>query len=292
MKKTLPLLFLLCLSFRVKAQNFDDFLKAYEGQNQISYFQPLSDVLTAGLNSGHVDRMPLDSSFHFTIKLIGNRSYFITDKLRTFEPLDAEGQALGFQVPTIVGPSETVVIENQNGSADTYVPGSGSRFIPLVAPQITIGNFAGTSLSLRFAQYKGKESDDTFRWIGAGVQHNLGRYFLKNTNDFLVFNYAFQKLGMNNYFDFTTQRASIHAGKQAKLYHFYGFLGFQTGKLDADFEYEDSQDLTSQFNISLKNKNKLVGGVGAGLKLSVLIINAEVSLLQPTVVSANVGLSF
>lgn len=282
---------LFSFSKKINAQSTEYFLNYYQGQNQINYFQPFADVLTSQLNNGFTNRMPLDDKFHIGLKVIGSASIFPGSKLKTFTPINENGEALSFSVPTVIGDPNAVVDEHQNGTATTYLPGTGSRYIPLLAPQLNIGNFFGTSISFRYLPYNLKSEGEKFGWFGVGINHNLGRYFMKDENSFLVAHVAYQNVNISNYFDLTTQRVTLNYGKQWDKVYINSFLGYQSGNLNADFDFENSDGEMENFLLTLPNNNKIVGGLGAGLKLSVLSINTEFTFLQPTVLSLSVGLA-
>ncbi|UBM59678.1 hypothetical protein LAG90_03315 [Marinilongibacter aquaticus] len=292
MKKLILTVPFLYLSSILHAQLVDDVLNFYSGTEQEAYFSPVADIMTSASHAGLVDRMPLEEGFHLSFKIVTSASFVFGDQLKYFNPEEDDNYnyPANFQAPTFLGPAETVFVQNEeNGTAKAHSPGLGTRYLTSGVPQLTIGNFAQTSVALRGLIVPIKSADGSLTWLGGTIQHNLGQYFIESADWGLVLALSYQQVKLKNHFDFSSQHVQLRFGKQKEKFHYQAFLAYQNGKLNTDFEYEKNGGGQDKFINSYTNNNKLAGGIGAGLNLSGFTLNSDITFLNPTVVSAQLG---
>src|SRR5688500_2781691 len=90
MKKILTLFVFNFLYFSyIQAQQVNDFLDAYYGDNAIPYIQPLADIFTANVHTGTREWSLIDTAFYIRIR--GQVIYsWPSEKSKTFTAVTAE----------------------------------------------------------------------------------------------------------------------------------------------------------------------------------------------------------
>ncbi|WP_428655043.1 DUF6588 family protein [Runella sp.] len=282
----------MCLTFlAASAQKADEIISSYTGANASGYLQPLADVLTSTFNTGHIHKTSVDSGFHFYIGLTAFSTWFTDDKSRYFMGTTPNGflPVQEVRAPTILGPREIVTVNGMNGTSYTFPAGLGTKSVLLAVPQITIGSILGTEFNVRFFGYDFGGDFGKLQFLGGGVRHDIGRYFLKNSRFRISAEYCYQKLNVGNYADLTTHKAGVYAGQQGKLFNYYAYVGYQNGAMNID--YQGSSD-ASPVHIPLTNKNPLLLAAGMGVRLWIFRLNVHGSFIRPVVAAASLGLSF
>jgi len=277
--------------FNAAAQKADQIISSYTGANASGYLQPLADVLTSTFNTGHIHKTSVDSGFHFYVGVTAFSTWILDDKSRYFTGItegafQPEQQA---QVSTILGPRQIVTVNGLNGSSYTFPAGLGLKSFLTAVPQITIGSIFGTEFNARFFAYDFGGDFGKLQFLGGGLRHDIGRYFVKNSRLKISAEYCYQKLNVGNYADLTTHKIGVYAGHQWKLFHYYGYLGYQKGMMNID--YAGSTD-ASPVHVPLSIKNPLLLAAGMGVRLWIFRLNVHGSFIRPVVAAASLGLSF
>lgn len=293
--KRLQILLLIALGYGISmnafAQKADEIISSYTGANSLGYLQPLADVLTSTFNTGHLHKTSIDSGFHLYLGVTAFSTWIMDDKSRYFQGV-TEGIFSPVQqarVPTIVGPREIVTVNGLNGTSYTFPAGLGVKSLLLAAPQITVGSIFGTEFNVRFVGYDFGGDFGKLQFLGGGVRHDVGRYFLKNSRVKISAEYCYQQLKVGNYADLTTHKVGVYAGHQWRLFHYYGYLGYQKGAMNID--YEGSTD-ASAIHVPLTNQNPLLLAAGMGVRLWIFRLNVHGSFIRPVVGGVSLGLSF
>ncbi len=293
--KRLPITLLFMLGCGVftpaAAQKVDEIISSYTGANATGYLQPLADLLTSTFNTGHLHKTSIDSGFHLYLGITAFNATVFDDQSRYFtgvtEGIFAPAQQV--RAPTILGPRETITVNGLNGTSYTFPAGLGNVSLTLATPQITIGTLFGTEFNARFMAYDFGGDFGKLQFMGGGVRHDVGRYFLKNGKFKLSAEYCYQQFKAGNYANLTTHKAGMYAGHQWKFFNYYGYVGYQNGVLNID--YEGSKD-ASPVHVPLTNKNPLLLAAGMGVKLWIFRLNIHGSFIRPVVLGASLGLSF
>jgi len=161
--------------------------------------------------------------------------------------------------------------------------------VALAVPQLTIGSIFGTEFNVRFFGYDFGGDFGKLQFLGGGVRHDIGRYFIKDSRLKISAEYCFQKLNVGNYSDLTMHKIGVYAGHQWKLFHYYAYLGYQKSAMNID--YAGSAD-ASPVHVPLSNKNPLLLAAGMGVKLWIFWLNVHGSFIRPVVAAASLGFSF
>ncbi|MES2797242.1 MAG: DUF6588 family protein [Bacteroidota bacterium] len=282
---------LLLVSFHLKAQKLDTFIGNYKGGNANSFLQPVTDVLTSSFNTGTAHKTSIDSGFHVYFGVITTTSFILSDKLKYFESQTPENftPTQTAKVSTVLGPSSITVVEGKNGTSYTFPAGLGLKAISLAAPQITIGSLFGTEISFRYMAFNFDDDFGKLSLMGVGIRHDIGKYFLKKSKFIVTTELNYQDLQIGKYSDLKTFKVGVYAGQQSKNFHYFTYLGYQSGK--QNISYYNSSD-EKDYSVQLTNKNPLLIGLGAGLKVSVLRIHTQINLISPIAVALGIGLNF
>lgn len=279
------------LCFSVAAQKVDEIISSYTGANATGYLQPLADILTSTFNTGHIHKTSIDSGFHLYLGITAFNTTVFDDKSRYFtgvtEGLFSPTQQV--RVPTILGPREIVTVNGLNGTSYSFPAGIGNASLTLAVPQITLGTLFGTEFNARFIAYDFGGDFGKLQFMGGGLRHDIGRYFLKKSRFKLSAEYCYQQLKAGAYGNLATHKAGIYAGHQWKIFNYYGYIGYQNGSMN--IRYEGSKD-ASAVHVSLTNQNPLLISAGIGLKLWVFRLNLHGSFIRPLVLAASLGLNF
>lgn len=273
------------------AQKADEIISSYTGANATGYLQPLADVLTSTFNTGHIHKTSVDSGFHFYVGVSAFSTWILDDKTRYFMgttevPFSPEQAA---HVPTILGPRKIVTVNGLNGTSYTFPAGLGIKAVALAIPQLTVGSIFGTEFNVRFFGYDFGGDFGKLQFLGGGVRHDIGRYFVKDSRLKISAEYCYQKLDVGSYSDLTMHKIGVYTGHQWKLFHYYAYLGYQKSAMNID--YAGSTD-ASPVHVPLSNKNPLLLAAGMGVKLWIFRLNVHGSFIRPVVAAASLGFSF
>lgn len=285
------LITLLLSVFQLHAQ-VDNFIGAYSGKNGEGFLQPLANVLTSSFNTGTVHKMAIDSGFHVYLGVIVTQSFFIGDDLKYFKGTtpDYFQPMQEATASTILGPNKIITVEGDKATSYSFPAGLGLKWVRLAAPQLTIGSFFGTEISVRYFAYNVNEDFGKITIMGGGVRHDIGRYFLPKKLKFKITVEGFyQELKTGRYSTSQMFKVGVYAGQQTKNFHYFAYAGYQQGKTNIVYKNADEN---IDFNVSLKATNPVVFGVGAGAKFGILKIHAQANFLSPTVVAVGIGLNF
>ena len=285
------LLPLFVFSYTSKAQSVDAVIGNYTGANANGFLQPLADVLTSSFNTGSVYKTSIENGFHLHFGIIATNAFILGNNLKYFDGQTPDN----FQpmqtasVSTILGPANITTVEGKNGTSYSFPAGLGLSSIRLAVPQITIGSLFGTEISIRYFAYNVGGDFGKLIFKGGGIRHDFGKYFLKKSKIKLTAELGYQELQTGKYSNLTALKIGVYAGKQFKILHYFGYLGFQQGKLDIN--YQNPEDGKS-YNFQLTNKNPLLIGVGAGAKSGVLSLHTQINCISPIAIAAGIGLNF
>ena len=290
MKKYIILFFgLFATSFLLAQDEWESFTEAYTGQNSSGYVGPLVDVFNTSLNTGVFGMSNKKEGFHIELGVVGTMG-FIGSDLTTFtattESPFAPEQSV--EAPTILGPAQSVTVQGNSGTGYTFPAGFDVEYLPLVVPQLRIGNLAGTDLTVRYFGVSLDETIEDVSLFGIGVRHNFGQYLPRHVID-INLSYMYQQFKLGDVIDATTNLFQLQVGQTLGIFNYYGVAGYQNGSFDLVYTYENSEG-TSDINLNLDTDSTLKLGVGAGVKLAILYLHAEYLVSSPSILAVGLGL--
>ncbi len=219
---------------------------------------------------------------------------------------------------TVIGDEkDTVKLAYGGGSFSVNIPGRGEQtvvvpadtvplrvagilnglpFLPLLAPQITVGTVFGTNATFRWLPTVELTSEiGEMSYFGFGIQHNPGVWFGDPLPvDFSV-GFFTQTFQVGDLFEATSFAMGLNASKTLgwRFFNVTPYAGFMIEKATMDFHYQrdietDKGVTPVDVNFSVEGENHWRGTLGLSLRLLILNLNADYNL--GTYPSISVGL--
>ncbi|GAB4034921.1 DUF6588 family protein [Spirosoma gilvum] len=293
--KTKWVLWLSVLSTSIcQGQRIEGYLGTYTDNNARGYMQPLADALPAMFQSGWSQDARIDSGFHLYVGLVvfaalpmsAQRQFTATTQL----PFTPEQSAT---VPTIFGDTRSVSVPGHSGTSYTFAGGLDTQYLPLAAPQLTLGNLFGTEISIRYFAFDFGRDFGRVDMVGGGIRHSLSQYLKRYTsikNLDVALAYAEQEFKAGNVLKVHSRQLTLEAGQHGGHFAYYGFVGYLMGQTDIHYSY--SSEATSRIDLSLANANAFVAGAGFSVKAWKLKLSANARYAGSLIATAGLGLDF
>lgn len=269
MKKFFTLFLLLfVITALSNSQDLENRINKYTSDFGHGYSQPLVEALGLNMNNGWVSVKSMKDLFSIDV---GISAVFVpvpsADKqFLISSPYDGTLQS----VPTAVGSSTETPINGAPISADpyNYPKGFDIGLIPVVMPQVSVGNLINTRLTIR-ALPKIKINDFGYLSLfGVGLQHNISADLLiPMPVDFGILG-SYENLKLGDIANANAYTVSAMVSKRVWKINFYSLLGYDFTKFKFNYTttYFDPATLskkttTAAFENEGKNGFKLcVGG--------------------------------
>lgn len=281
---------LLCVSGLTFSQWEDRFGKINETNVKL-YATPFATAFGTAMNSAAFHSAYVSDLFGFSISFNGMYIMVPDDQL-TFTPELPEGYTASTKTATIFGGKGTAYAGP--GGYITTPPGLDVQKIPMAMPQITL-SLLGTEALIRFIpdiDVGGKK----LGLLGIGVKHSISRYIPLIPVDVAV-QVLYNKFKITDLMDVKNFAFNAHASKTLGILTPYFGLQFESTKMDLTYEIkgdplsgDPSLRQDRKVSLTLDGDNSFRAVLGASLKLTVIVINADVSLGSQTVLGG--GLSF
>ena len=275
----------------VEAQELEDFVGNYTGENGKGFMQPLADAFGANMNSGLYHSAKIDSGFQLYIGVVTTTA-LIADGQKTFT---ATTQGLfnpetNMEAPTIFGAVEGATVEGIAGTTYNFPGGFDLNILPLAIPQMHIGNLFGTEATVRYIAVDLGDNFGKLDVFGWGVRHSISQYFNDISVDIAV-GYFQEKFDVGDIVEAKSSLVGIQASKDVGVLTFFGGLGFENASLDITYEYDDGETMeTIEFDLEGSNSVRFTAGLT--LKLGVIRLNTNINLADQTVFAAGLGFQF
>ncbi|MEM6632773.1 MAG: DUF6588 family protein [Bacteroidota bacterium] len=289
--KHIAILSLICFCFFFShAQDpLDGFTQAYTEENANGYISPLTDAFFTSLNTGVFPTSNAAEGLHIRVGVVGTMA-FIPQSMKTFSatteaPFRPEQTV---EVPTVLGATDPVQVQGDNGTAYIFPTGFDVSSIPLAVPQAQIGNLFGTDFTFRYFAVSLDESIEDLSFFGLGVRHNFGRYFPDSTLD-VNLAYMYQQFQVDDLIDARSNLIQVQVGQTLGIFSYYGVIGIVQGSFDLQYDHEDSEG-TTEINLDLENNNNLKIGAGAALQASIVNLHLEINVGSPTTIATGLAL--
>ena len=284
-------LWLLLTQF-VKAQStIGDYIDSYAGENAAPYVQPLADMFTSNINTGVWEWSAIGSEFYLRLKLQGMAS-FPTESMKTFTgrttgDFRPEQTAI---VPTIIGDSESVILQGNNNTTYVFPGGFDMNRMILGTPQVTIGGFLNSEITGRFLAFDLGNDLDRVNFYGIGARHSISNYFTDSPIDLSV-GYMYHHTAAGDYLDSDQHLFSAHVGKSGRILSGQFMVGYQTSESDIHYMFDDGDDQT-EVNLNVTNQNPFIMEAGLGVKLGPVMASSAISYSEHVAASLGLGLFF
>lgn len=206
-----------------------------------------------------------------------------------------------FTVQTPFGPQsetvqpDTISLEGVSGFLEDLPA------LPLAAPQLTVGTFFGTAISIRYLPDVEIDKDlGKFKYFGFGIQHNPSRWIPVPMPIDISLGFFTQNMEVGTIFKSTATSFGLYASRTfgpgfLSVTPYAGFM-FESSEITVkyDFELENTPTpgsttvLPIEFKVEGENKSRFL--VGASFKLGIFNINADYNIGKYN--SASAGLAF
>lgn len=300
MKKITIMLFALSIAVGMHAQSLEDYLSKYTQENGKMYLQPFADAFSAGFNSGLFHNARIHKmGFQLYIGVVSQVA-MIPSSAKTFmaytdsDLFPPEGP---YEVPTIFGPSEGVIvpIDASGGLFDYSFPGGFDiDYVPLAMPQITIGSVFGTDFTARFVSLDIEDAGkvNVFGW---GLRHSIDQYLEKLPLD-LALGYYHQTFKVGDYMDASANVINLQGSYSIPIITFYGGLGYENSKVHVEYTYEGadiseasiSQGEKIQFDMEGANTMRFT--VGLTFNLGPVKLHGDYNLAKQNTFAVGLGI--
>lgn len=282
--------------FTAQAQELEEFISAYTGDNGSGYAQPLGDALEGSFNSGffHSAKIPgmgfsLDIGFTTMLAFTPNDSKtFLATPEGGFTP--ANPNDIPVEAPTIFGQTQAVQVAGEGGTAYTFPGGIDLDALPLAVPQLKIGAIYGTDLTFRYFAADLGEELGSLNLFGIGLRHSVSQYLPDLFPVDIALAYYYQSFSIDNFSDTNTSYIGAQGSFKKGPLIVYSGLGYGTGNTDISYTYDDN-NVEEEINIELESSNNFRILLGAALKLGPFYINTDYNVGAISVWNTGLGFS-
>lgn len=293
MKKILLMLTLFIFIGKPMFSQIENRFSQLAETNATEYVQPFATTLGTAINSGSYHSADIPTMFSFSVSFKG-MYILIPESQKNFTPTFTE---LGY-----VANKETATIYGDKGAAYAgpggYIvmpPGINQSSIPVAYPQVG-ASLLGTQVLIRYLPKIPITENNDISILGFGLGHSISQYIPLFPVDLAV-QALYNNVEISGIMKLKNFAFNIHASKTLGIFIPYVGVQYENTSLDLDYTIEgDPQSgdpvLRNDQHISMKidGTNKFRATVGAALKLTVLVFNADYSLSSQPVVSG--GLTF
>lgn len=252
----------------------------------------MADLVISGFNTGLQPSVSIDKRFYVRLNLtalgampMASQKTFIATTEGDFTPQQTA------TAPTIIGENKTVSVQGTSGLTYVFSGGYGLKALAWAVPQLSVGGFYGTEISLRLLPYDFKGDFGKLNIIGIGIRHDVGQYFLKNSPLVLNVGYAYNKSDIGNYVALQSHYGYVQAGIMGKLAGAFVWAGYQTGTFDVSYTYTEN-NTPQPVTANLKTKQPFLGGIGAHVQLGFFSLGAGVGGPVPLTGYGTLGFRF
>lgn len=319
MVKKIAALAAILLTIGFAATSPTELIQQIGEQVLVDYTKPFVSAFGAALNSGlyHTAASHKMGGFDLQLKAMyipipeAGKTYHyrvpgLTPSLTNPGQLDTvwfEGTA-----NTVFGPKEsTVVYQGRDTIAIPPIlpPGTGLSFFPFVMPQLTVGIYYGSEITIRFIpKFSIPGLDEKVGFWGIGIKEDITQLpvpFLQNLPLNIAIQGAYQNLQVGDIVTSTAMNVNVHASKKFSVITPYIGVGWEDAKLQFkySFSYQEpdpanpTTPITRTVNIdkTIPSDNKIRLVAGFSLNLGPILFNAAYNLAKYSVISGGLGLS-
>ena len=293
MKKLFTLfLFVFFVTSVSNSQNLENRINKFALDFGSGYTRPLVEALGMMMNNGWMSVKAMKDKFSIDVGVTGlivlipssDKEFTITSPFPTYQQDVA---------PTVVGPSEERTI---SGSANKYPKGFNLGVLPVIMPQLSVGNLYGTRLILR-AMPKIQISDIGYLSLfGVGAQHSITQHFKKVTPVDVAVAFAYETINLGDIASANSFTGSVMVSKKVSVISFYALTGFDYSKMTFDYSstYTDptppNNTVTARLHYETNGKNGLKFAIGGSGESRFVRFNAGMTLLPKFCINLGLGL--
>lgn len=169
--------------------------------------------------------------------------------------------------------------------------------VPFIVPQIGLGSFMGTDLTIRYLPKIGFQDYGSVGFTGIGVRHSISQYIPLFPIS-LSAQVMWQKLSIddvddNEIFSASALAGNVVASKSLLVLTVYGGLQVERSSVDIEYTFDPEVEGVSpqQIEFGLTGDNNFRAVAGLALNLGPMLVNVDAGVGNTTVVSGGVGIS-
>lgn len=223
--------------------------------------------------------------------------------------------------PTVIGdsdesimiilPSQPITVETPAGTQSVDLPetmldlGIGGlisdlEFLPLAAPQLTVGTIYGTQLSMRYMPAYDVEDIGEVNYMGFGIQHNPKAWFpMPLPVDFCLAFFS-QSLDVGDIMTTSAFSYGLNVSKTfgVRMLSWTPYAGFMAEGATMEFKYDYvlDNDLIGgdvrQIKFEVESENKSRFTIGSSFRAGVVNFNVDYNIGEYSSVTAGIGIAF
>jgi hypothetical protein len=276
-----------CANTASAQSDLEKSIEQYNSQQVVGYVQPVADLFGAAMHSGNYHTAQIDQwGFSLSVDIVAMAS-MVQDAQKVYTlSMPAGFNPATIQAPTIFGDKGTEV--SNAGTLLSYRPSDGlinAKFMPLAAPQLTIGNIFGTQLTFRYfpVPKMGDQVPEVKLW-GVGARHSISQYLPMIPVD-LAGGFMYNSFTFGDLINFKGVNIHVEASKTFAILTVYG--GLQWEKSTLDLAYTSTTNETVSLSLSGANNFRFTAGLSLGL--GPLHIFGDANFGSVTVLSAGLG---
>ena len=277
----------------LEAGTLEDNLSAYTDQTAEGYLKPLQTAFGQGLNSNLFTTAAVPSvGFHARFDLKAMSMFFEDDDRRftattggDFTPVQT------IEVPTAVGPVQSVVVDGVAGTQYVFPGGFDLTSFSFGVPQLTVSGL-GTEAMVRWLGFgTGTEEVGDISLFGFGIRHGISRYVPSLGFDLSAGFYMNDFDVESNLVEVKTYSFGVQASKAFPVLSPYGGIAYETVEMTTEYT-ADSGAGEEQVHIELETEKQFHITGGGTLNLGVFRANAALEFAKHFGVTAGVGVGF
>ncbi len=299
MKKTL-ILFVL-FSCVAQSQTLEERLQKFGELNGKGFIKPFVNAFGANLNSGLFHSADVSTGLDV---YVGARFLFAIIPASAKE-FDADMKELNDLRPAPLAPYPTPIrtatILGKDGAmaksggvlpdSFKFPDGMNLKTVPLVVPQVSIGNIFGTRAILRYFPYVKLGNWGEVSFLGIGVQHSIDQWLPA-----LPFYWSAHAMYQNFKIKPVLNASAVSIGTEvSKTFLFatiYGGIAYEYSTME--FKYKWTPPLTGyskDLELKIDGDNSFRFTAGLSLKWLIFNINAEYSVAKQPVAVLGLGIA-
>ncbi len=287
----LAVLLLAVTSLAVSQSDLENNLKQMGSSTVTGYIQPVTNTFGADMHSGYFHAADIEKfGFHLRLDFVAMGAA-VSDDQKTFDAPIPAGYGTGtVKAPTVFGGSGAGTEVTNGVFSKRLVPDGvfNINYMPLIVPQITIGNVYGTQATVRFLPIpeieNGKIPKITL-W-GVGVRHNISQYVPLVPVDLSAGVY-FNSFTFGDLISFKGVAIDGQVSKSFSILTLYGGLQWENSSMQ--LTYLPTSVTEQSVDISMDGTNHFRFIAGLDLGLGPIHIFGDANLGSVTVFSAGIG---
>jgi hypothetical protein len=279
------------------ARDIDLRLRQLTPENASGFLLPLMESFSANLNRASFHTAEIGNGLEIYIGMKGIVAVIPREE-KTYNAVSPYNGTVQ-RTATVVGTEGSTLRGDENGM-ERYPDGFNWNLVPVMIPQLHIGNFLGTQVFVRYlpsTKFDDKVGDLDI--LGGGITHSVSQY-LPRLPVQLALQGSYQHMKLGDLFEATGTAYSFIASTRFTGLTLYGGLAYETNDFSVQYTYDPDHDtagaglgfLQGPGQIELKEtfEDQFRATFGMSLRFIIFNLNADYSFGHYGVVSIGLGI--